>query len=438
MNDSQRRLLVRSIFVAGCLLPTAACLAWSLSRGGDRDRTDWEHRLTTHLGLRTQIESIGFPRPGAVLLERLRCYDSETDALVVDARAIEIESSGDGFVVRASQPEIFADRGARLFEAIERRLRREFVDAESTARFEAAELTWHVPGQSQTLVDVAAVIGSAESSQQLVVNFALSGSNAQEPVALRIKRSTAVTPPETVVDLDTGATPLPCSALAPLHPAAGALGRRASYLGKIRLRHLADGWHGTIAGEITELDLAALVERHLPHVLAGTATVQIHRADVAAGRLHNCEFSMLGGPGQISSALMASAAYHLALGDPRAAADLRTTIPYDGLEFDLSLDESGIKLASRRPDARRPMLWRGDLVYWQQPPAQLAVQPTANLLRALAPEQELMVPAARQAAALLELLPLPQRSVMRTPDVETRPIDMKLRVREPTGNATPR
>lgn len=434
LTESQRRRCVRGLFVASCLIPAAACLAWSLHRGGDSDRAAWEQRLSSHLGLRTQMERLRHPRPGVVLFERFRCYDPETDALVVDARAVEIEQGNDGFRLRASQPEVFADRAAGLFTALERRLRREFPNVESTDVFETAELTWHVPGQSQTLVDVRAELGPAESARQLLAKFSLPESqNGGRGAALRIRRSTAATPPETLVELDTGDAALPCSAAAPLQAVAASFGVRAAFAGKLQLRHAADGWRGTVVGDVGDVDLDALVSRRFPHKLSGTAELLIHRAEWNAGRLEHCDVTLRAQSGHIGRSLVASAAYHLGLGDPRLVADDRPVLPFDGLELDLTLDEAGVKLSSRSPDARHPILWFGQTIYWRQPPTPL--QPAANLLCALVPERELMVPAARHVAGLMEIMPLPNRTELRPPEFGPNPIDVRLQVRNPDDPA---
>ena len=429
ITESRNRRVVRGLFVALCLAPTAACLAWSWSVGGDADRAAWERSLSSVLGVRAQIEALRRPRPGVVLFERFRCYDPETDALIVDARAIEIELEAESRHVRASQPEVFVDRAAGLFAALERRLRREFPDVDVTDVFEADALTWHVPGESQTLVDVRAEIGPVESAQQLLGKFSLPEAKDRRAAALRIRRSTATTPPETLVEFDTGDVPLPCSAVAPLHASALDFGVRAAFGGKLQLRRRVDGWRGTVVGEFIDVDLDALVSRRFPHTLSGNARLVLHRAEWSAGRLEHCDATLRAKSGQIGRSLVASAAYHLGLGDPRQIVDPRPVLPFDGLELDLTLDESGVKLSSRSPDARHPILWFGQTVYWQQPGE--ALQPTANLLCALVPERELMVPAARHVAGLMEFMPLPNRTEVRQPEFGPRPIDVKLQVRNP-------
>ena len=159
LSDSRRRTLIRGLFLCTCVLPCLVTFAWGWVVRSDAYRNAWQESIAAQLGMRVTVAQVRTPRPGTVLLENVRGYDPETDAQVFACRTLEIEEYADGRHLRASQPEIDAVHGARLFAALERRLRRETRAAETAVTFEAAELTWRVGTESQTLVDVDALAG---------------------------------------------------------------------------------------------------------------------------------------------------------------------------------------------------------------------------------------------------------------------------------------
>lgn len=430
LSDSQRRTLLRFLFLTVCVVPCLGTFAWGWVVRTDAYRDAWQDSLSANLGMRVVIAKLRTPRPGTVLLENVRGYDPETDAEVFTCRTLEIEDFADGRHLRASQPEIHADHGARLFAALERRLRRETPEAETAVTFEAAELTWRVGGESQTLVAVDALAGPAESAQQLLVNFALPGTPAEHPVALKIARHTS-SKPETTVELDTGAVVLPCALLAPLTDVTSALGRKSRFSGRVKLRHTADGWNGVVTGDVADADLDALVTERFPHVLSGPAQVQIHRAEIAGGRLDRAEFSLEAGPGQLSRSLIDSVARHLGTANPTAPLPAGSMLPFERLALDGTIVAGGLAIKARPNERQGAILRQGDAVYWREPPGP---QSTAQLLRALAPAAEVQVPAVAAATALMSWLSVVETG--RSPsDVPpgTLPAAVRLRVREATA-----
>jgi hypothetical protein len=429
------------LFVALCVVPTAVIGVVGVARRSDSVREDWRHTLSVYSGLRFTIERVGHPRPGAVLLERVRGYDPETDALVLDCRNLEIDRDSDGLYVRAFQPEIHADRAARLLEALERSLRREWPESDMNVTLAANTLTWHVGGVSQTLEGFLAQLGPSESTQRLLAGFSLPATSNRPPVALQISRNTTANPPLTVVELDAKGVLLPAAMFRPLTESVARLGPRALFVGQLRLEHGADGWRGTVVGNFSEVDLAALTGGVLPGAIAGSAEVLVHRADVVAGRIEHAFVTLESAGGQIARSLVAAGREYLKLGDPAGPLPVSQTTPYDGLSFDLRLDEAGtISVRSRSPDERRPLLWRGSEIYWHEPPES---QSTLNLLRAVAPDPNLLVPAERRAASLMQWLPLPKRNDPppitpgAAPDgaLNRVPFDARLRLRGPVETA---
>jgi hypothetical protein len=418
LAESQRRTLVRVLFVAVCLLPVLGIAAWALSLKLSGYRTRWEESLSNLTGLRVVVENVHYPRPGIGRVEGLRGYDAETDAVVLTCRTLEVEESGDAQHLQAAQLEIHADRAQRFFAAIERQLRREAPGSRTSTTFSANELTWIVGDESQTIVDFEVLSGPVDAGRQLLVNFRLPDTSPEHPVSIRVARGLA-NEPATTIEVDTGAVVLPCAMFAPLTSAAAALGPQARYTGRLRLRDLPDGWDGVVTGDVVEADLDTLVSGRFPHTLSGTAEFRIHRAEVERGKLLRLQLTVLAGPGQISRSLVSSAAFHLALGEPNAPPPSESIVPYERLAFDAVWNDGALAIKGRTAERPGAVLWSDRTVYWRES-ANVRLT-AANLLRAVLPDRELLVPAAAQTAALLKWLPFAQSATTGTDAGATPP-----------------
>ncbi|MBL9093573.1 MAG: hypothetical protein JNL96_20315 [Planctomycetaceae bacterium] len=408
MHETQRRAMLRALFFFACVCPTVAVGLWAYGLRTDAYRESWERELSEALGMRTACEAVALPQPGLVSFNRLRCYDPETDALVLECGRLEGEAVADGLLLAAVDCEIHAAHGAKLFTAVERRLKRELPGIGPRISFKAARLAWHAGGPPQTLDDFEALLEPTDSAQQLLVNFRAVGAASDEPASMRIARSTASAAPETIVELDSGAGPLPCSIFAPLVPFAADFGDAAQWSGRIKLKHAAAGWEGMLSGTIDDVDLQRFLAAHGSPPLWGAADLSVHWAEFAAGRVVRMRGSVEAGPGQIGRELAAAGVVQLGLGDPQAGLADEPALRFDRLEFDFSIDAGGLALRPRNATRHDALLWHGDQVYWHAP--RVTAQPLANLLRTLSPNRELLVPLGPSVAGLIDVLPLPAAS----------------------------
>jgi len=432
LSDKRRRMLLRGLFFAVVVIPCAGTLAWAFFLRTDVYRTSWEESLSSSLGMRVTIDAVRQPHLGALLFEGVRCYDPETDAQVVDVRTVEGEDFSDGRHLKLNHATIFADRGAQLFSVLERRLRRESTDSETSTTLSAGELTWRTATESQTLVNVRAMLGPIDDARQLLVNFGLPGTSEQHPVSLRISRQASTATPTTSIELDTGAVVLPCSLFTPLTDAIAAVGAQARFSGRMKVRHTADGWDGVVTGDVSEADLDALVSSRFPHLLSGLAELRVHHAELTRGRLERGTLTIIAGPGQVSRSLVVAGGAFLGMGVVEAQLPPDSMLLFDRLACDVAMDESGVTIRGRTTERPGAVLWKDDLVYWREPAG--GAQPAANLLRALVPFTELQVPAAMQTANLMQWLPLSRptriQSPTATPSSTAPPSATRIRVRE--------
>jgi len=433
MHESQRRSLLRLLFVTSCLLPTAAVLAYGFAGRTSYVRSSIAARLGAACGLRVEIDGVRYPRPGNAILDGVRCCDPETGVLVVACRSIETSSEGDGISLHADGAEIFADRAGRLFDYLERHLRSELPEAASRVDVTADELTWHVGKESQTLVDFEGTFGPEDDVRRLAASFRLPGSDDAHPTALRIARDTKVSPAETVVELDSGAVLLPIAMFGPLIDAADSVGTEARWSGRLKLRRTQRSWEGIASCDATEVDFRQLTSHCVGDRLWGTGELRIHWAEFAAGRIARVRGTIIAGPGQISRDLLRAGIVHLGMGSADTMVPEGPPVLFDRMEFDFSIDADGLAIKCRSAEQHDALLWRDDIVYWHVPPS--GAQPVAHLLRALSSDREPLVPMAEPTTALLAILPLPGSPPRVPTETAAKPQligQPRLRLRTPT------
>lgn len=436
MHETQRRSLLRVLFVATCILPTLGTLLYGFVLRSGSHRAALATKIGTACGLKIEIDRVRYPRPGGALLEGVRGLDPETSQVVVECRSLETLSDGDGLSLKAAGVQIFADRGARLFDTLERHLRNEAPVVIGRVGIKADELTWHVGKDSQTLVDFVGLLGSEDNLRQLAMSFRLPEADDAHPTALRIARDTSVAKPETIVELDSGTASLPCAMFGPLVDAVELFGPEARWNGRLKMRRTAKGWEGLTSSEATSVDFRQLAAGCVGDRLWGTGELRIHWAEFGAGRVSRLRGTIIAGPGQIQRDLLRAAIVHLGLGNPATMVPEGPPMLFDRLELDFTLDAEGLTIKSRSAEQHDALLWRNDVVYWHAPPA--GSQPTANLLRALAADVEPLVPLAPPTSLLVGRLPLPSAATRVPTGVGEQPNlwQPRIRLRAANGDDT--
>jgi hypothetical protein len=227
-----------------------------------------------------------------------------------------------------------------------------------------------------------------------------------EPATIRVVRH-AGEEPSTALALNTGSTPLPCLVFAPLLSSVDWLGSRAAFHGYLWAQESSRGWEGELTGKLSDLDLDASISAHFPHTLSGSVNVQLERARFRQGRMVEAIGAVTGDGGTISRSLLVAGQQYLNLDAETETVSPDLIIRYRRLAFDFILEPQGLKLIGRCPNRQRGTLLADDSqrALWIQPVLQ--PQPAVNLVRALAPENDIQVPASEVTERLLRHLPLP-------------------------------
>lgn len=416
MHRATRVLLCRLGFVVLCLLPTLGVSGWIISRswgGGAARKAAWERELTSRLGLVVDVAEVSYPGPHTARLDDVRLLNPETLRLVAAARTIEVTRAASGWLVESSPAKLELAELGQVARAIEERLLRGPMASRTSVEWSPCEITL-TSGQPLTLRGVSGQYAADALKAELMIAFHLP--EAADPIqgaklqAIRRRGPT----PATTWQLDTGGTPLPCHLASGLLPGVNCLGNECLFAGRAVVMDSAAGQGGTLAGEFLAVDLDALVTERFPHRLSGRATLRIDQAVLDRGKLVELRGRLEAKGGAIGPPLLAAAQEHLQLSVLAGAADASpgAAIPLDQLSFGFHLAGDALSISGDADSQQGGIVMSGPAGPLLLAPLNHAV-PAVSLLRTLLPAREFQVPATRQTAALIDLLPVPDLDVSR-------------------------
>jgi len=313
-HSASRTRLVRLLFFALAVGPVAAVSGWATWVRSAAHRRATERAWERGLGVPVRMAGLIHVRPGAVRAVscRLAAADGSAGLEIPEA---ELEATTSALRVRIAR--IRCDpAAARLLAGV------------------AADWLGRGPGWMQDCVveiDDFAWVATPEPSDIRSPPTAGSASLRIECVAtaegravrvvlrpeghasqseVRIMRSPADFPPlasgaapRTEV-VGTWTEPLPLPVLAGLVSSPPPrLGPEATATGRLDLWRDPQGWHGTITGQISGIDLAACGDA-LRVAAAGAATIEIRSLNLVAGRIEACELACQAGRGMVARSFL--------------------------------------------------------------------------------------------------------------------------------------
>ena len=420
LHDKTRRRICLTGFFLLCVVPTLGAAAWCIVRHLPWTAKVEAQSLTHQLGLEARISDLRFLRPGMVLYEGFELADPETGQRLLRCRVIEVQwqqiadkqgKNKTMIVLLASQPEIEISGLHQLGGLLQRAMQRQTGRIAVDLRVSAGELTLQSGGNSHTLTSVEANLDNLPGGVQAGVSFKLAGMDMPQPVKIRVVRNRQTVPPASGFEIHTGSGELPCELLAAGLPELGALGPRCRFRGYIWANQDPGGsstgaWSGEATGQFFNVDLGPLISDNFPHKLSGAADVTIQSARFTHSRLQEANGAVVAGPGVISRSLLEAAVKHLGFrssSDPGLLAD---QVQYDQLSAALFLDSRGLLIEGRCTSTQPGVVMIDRRLCLLSEPVNRP-QPVTALIRTLAPESSLQVPATNQTDWLVSHLPMP-------------------------------
>lgn len=433
MRDTTRRFWCRVGFLLGCLAPTLVVVGWVVFlqtpyfRAVEKKR--WTNALGERLGLTATVDAVTHPEPGLVRFHGLVLLDPETEEPLISARTLDLARQGQGWIIYGAAAEARQTSLVRMVRQLQHSAleRSAATDAACQLVLDALHLT--DAKHSQTLNDVQLVWESRFGGPRLSLDFRLAGWPMSRPARLQATRNRQTEPPVTAWEFDTGPQPLPCSLFAILWSPLGAFGDEAQAEGQISWADVPEGWEGIAKVHFSHIDLDRLFTGRFPHKLSGDAQLELDHLRWGSGRVLQATGTLATDGGVVSHSLLASMA---------AADGLRLRVPsrvlqaqqplwrYRELALRFEVNDQGLQMTGHchgEPPGTVVSDQRGPLA--SEPPHEL--MSIAGLVRSLAPQNEIQVPASSQTEQLIRWLPLP--SLVPVPTDIARPKYSPLKLR---------
>jgi hypothetical protein len=425
LHEALRRRLCVLAFLLLCVAPTAAVLAWGVSRHLPWYVRAEAERLAGPLGLEVSLDRVFHPRPGVVVYEGLQLTDPETGRAILHCRQLRAAWSKPAdanttarqtLSLAASGAEIDAAGLDRLVELIQRGLRRGPGWADIEVCLNALEVSVRSAPSARMMTGVEGFLRPVHGGSYGEIWFRLAGTETAEPVRIRIGRDRGKKPPCTGLEFYTGGGAMPCSLLALGLPGLDRLGPQSRFRGRIWMNETPEGQTCDLTGQFAEIDLERLLGDRFPHTLGGTAQLTVEQARLQEGRLQQAAGSLTAGPGAVSRSLLDSAIQSLGLAqgvEPPGTGDL---VAYEQLAVAFQLDGAGLRLRGVCPVPGPGTVMVGPSSrLLAEPDARWQPLPVASLVRTLVPPNRADVPAARQADWLWRVLPPPEAAAPESP-----------------------
>lgn len=430
LRERTKIRLCRVAFVLACLLPTALVVVWAVSIRLPSYRLAHQQAIADRLGVQARLGAVHLPRPGTVLYESVELRDPETGQTLAQLPFVEIKISGTSIDIELPYPATLNGRSTDLIWRLLQDHSRGNADWPAL-KFGAENVTLNLPGGDQTLTGLRGKVAASETEWQLSVDFcrALAGKTDDAKTHFSLVRHRAAERSTSTIQLVTGTTPLPCALAEPIWPELAHLGKGSEFLGRIVATQSSAGWHTQLTGQVNKIDLDRLIGQQFPHGITGLASARFEELSIDNGRIDQARGRIVATDGSMSRGLVHSAATHLHLKVAPETLRLERPLAYKQLDVSFAISVQGLLLQGDATGVRGAILIdnAGRVVLVE--PA-MPSQPAVNLARALVPQGEWLVPAAREVSGLVRALPMPSLAPadgQRQPAVQARIVGPKLR-----------
>ena len=418
MYERTRRNLCIVGFFTLCVAPTLGTVLFCAARHWPGHQAAEAARLGRQLGVTASFASYEYLRPGVVRYHGLTLADPETGEKLLRCATLEAawetgqDDQGERRAVlnlTAATPELSAAALGRLWRLPAALLARQAADCD--VRLAAAELSLVGDNGRHELLDVQAAIENFSAGSQAQACFRLRGLQMTEPARARVVRNRQIHPPTNAFEIDTRGAALPCSLMALAVEPMGNLGPQSRFRGYLWANGEGDELSGELTGQLFNVDLGSLVDKHLPYRFSGTAEIAVQAARFRGRRLDEAVVAVTAGPGLISRGLCEAAVEHLKLSRAAAPQVRGDLVDYRQLAVTAVLDQTGLRLHGRCDAAAAGTVLADDRGALLAEPM-VQPQPVAALIQTLAPGAETTLPMTREADWLSQRLPAPRPSLI--------------------------
>ena len=412
-----RTRICRLAFGLSCVLPTLCIAGAAVVRNSAPYQAAmlnaWTTQLESQLGLEVRIRTIEDALGPYPVLLGVELLDPESHECLASVQSALVVATSQGVAVKVGPTEVQQRSLPRLMALLHEHLLVRARGEQPLAWWNAKQVTLTDGEHAESLLDVSGDLGAKSDGAELICRFRATTMPEGQFVSLRWVRNRQVNPPATGWEVHVPASGSPCALAWGWFPSLQALGADCVFQGSVWSEQRGANWATELNGQFRQLDLEQCVTRPYRHKLSGMASLTFNelrfcddRLVAAEGRLHSDE-------GVVGKALLEKAAQAWNLDCTRLQADAQY-LAYKQLTLDFSLQASGLMLGA--PEAVVMSDKVGPLVTIRDNRPRTAT----SLVQLLAPSAAQQVPATRETASLIRMLPLPEQAP--TPVAEGYPV----------------
>ncbi len=451
MHERTQRALARLMFVLCCALPTLGTmfvilLTWT-PWYHNRSRLALEKLLSDETGLVVTIENFSQTSPYLLTLQDVVLMEPETRREVASFRLAEWATRNEGSALRIHQPLIQSEQLAAFWHLIHDRFLCQPLKTDQPLRLVADDLTIESQsGRPFTFRSVDVRVQPYALAVHANILAVTAEARDDAPIRITLRRDRTGEKPTTTWGLETGGTPLPCSAIADFSKEIELLGPDAQFNGNVWWQFEGGVWRLNLAGaNFTDVDLSRLSET-LTHSLSGKARISFARGYIDPGNDIDINGSIVVRDGYVGDSLMRSAQQNLLFGidEPSLSGH---KLPFDWLSLNFNILGPQLRLmgtCSGLPGYESlpngvALCADGRSIAWSTG----TLLPSSQLAVAIAPNYSVNYPVSQQTSWIMNLLlppsrPLPtDESIQGARITRTAPWNGTQPIAQPPANDTP-
>ncbi len=354
-------------------------------------------RLSSLLGLDSQLEQLATPTPGVISAHRARLLDPETGKPLLQANVVETQSNHEGTEFRLDSLRIPGHQIRNVWQLLHDRILKQRRALERPIFVEANRATLATAEGEINLnrLQIEARRTPEQASARISFQWDRAG---EEEVRISITRSLGESP-STSIRIETGDTPLPCS----LFLAATEQWGNVQFQGIAWIDEVDGVYSGDVAGNLYGLELARVFQNRFHQsepAISSMAHVQIEKAIFSSNRFDVLQARIRCGEGRMETQFLNSLSQHLGVRlATRAATNPEPTLDFSSLDVRFRIDGRGLAfvgMSQPNPAAVETKPVSGILVSRERQAVALQpakrIQPAVNLLSALARSEDAAFP----------------------------------------------
>ena len=440
MAHRTRSFVIRSLFLALCILPTMFLFGWAVSGDTPKGRTEtliqWRQSLSHELNVDVHIGSIESFET-TIVLNDVGLFDKEHGKLLAKSAQVTIYPAQDLQQVVVSQLEVYTAQLDLLGQAMNH-------IQQSTLRhpivIDAAQCNLVGP-DARTLTDLRLQVRQTDEQARWDLAFRVAGAEAPSKSHFRLRRDRRSERPLVAWELETSHAPLPVSVAWSLMPKLRMLGAECEFQGRVvseqfPLDHkqFADGGRATrIQGTFRQLDIQGILENFFYRLTSSDAELLLQDARIENDRLTFASGSFKSSAGTIGRRFMQQVSQSLFLKfDRRFEQKAYARYSRLGLAFQISKGQLALAgLGPRDQSAMSPavMVWGGGTPLPMIAGQARGLVPAVAISNLLSHRSAKQVAATKEAYNFLKHLPVPK--VERPPNWQSIKPRTSVRVETP-------